>query len=94
MANFRADKPFIYPKPEKSDPVGWDKGSFKHENEVMGNIAQLKKDKTDDAFEKEKNERMKVRFLSCDPGVRYSSNFRQKNNNEVRNLTVKHATHV
>ena len=61
---------------------------------MLGKLAQLKKATTDDALEKEKNERMKVRFLSCDPGVRYSSNFRQKNNNEVRNLTVKHATHV
>ena len=91
----------MYPHPDKVDPVAWDKSTFnKTQLKLATTVRSGKGSRKNLVYEDEKKEAERrktneaVRFLSCDPGVRYSSNFRQKNMNNVRELHSKTNTHV
>jgi hypothetical protein len=78
LSKFKAETPFMYPCPNNPDPVAWDKSTFK-DNTNGRNYNSKTQDGnqedagTEDILGNKLRSEMKGRFISADPGTKFSN---------------------
>ena len=88
---YKAEEPWVYPQSKQCDPVGLDNTSFGYAHNLSHSLS--KKRPLNTAAGNRTKTPSSTSYLTADPGTRFSTKYRIKNQNEL-NLLRKTNTNI